>query len=84
MSERSAEEIRSASLPHSRPAKVLAALRERFKGTAGRHAFLAALLLFALLFPLIDGNEGDIDAAANALAFAILALGLNKIGRAHV
>ena len=58
---------------------MLAALRERLKGTAGRRAFLAALLLFALLFPLIDGNEGDIDAAANALAFAILALGLNIV-----
>ena len=28
---------------------------------------------------MIDGNEGDIDAAANALAFAILALGLNIV-----
>jgi branched-chain amino acid transport system permease protein len=58
---------------------VLFTLRERLKGTAGRRAFLGALLLFALLFPLIDGNEGDIDAAANALAFAILALGLNIV-----
>jgi branched-chain amino acid transport system permease protein len=58
---------------------VLFSLRERLKGTAGRRAFLGALLLFALLFPLIDGNEGDIDAAANALAFAILALGLNIV-----
>jgi branched-chain amino acid transport system permease protein len=79
LSERSAEEIRSASPPHSRPANVLSTLRERLKGTTGRRVFLAALLLFALLFPLIDGNEGDIDAAANALAFAILALGLNIV-----
>ncbi len=28
---------------------------------------------------MIDGNEGDIDAAANALAYAILALGLNIV-----
>src|SRR6516164_2100294 len=79
LSERSAEEVRSASPQHSWPAKVLSTLRERLKGTAGRRAFLAALLLFALLFPVIDGNEGDIDAAANALAFAILALGLNIV-----
>jgi ABC-type branched-subunit amino acid transport system ATPase component/ABC-type branched-subunit amino acid transport system permease subunit len=79
LSERSAEEVRSASPQHSWPAKVLFTLRERLKGTAGRRAFLGALLLFALLFPLIDGNEGDIDAAANALAFAILALGLNIV-----
>src|SRR5215469_4292317 len=37
------------------------------------------LFLAAILFPLIDGNEGDIDAAANATAFAILALGLNIV-----
>ena len=79
MSERSAEEVRSTSPQHSWPAKVLSTLRERLKGTAGRRAFLVALLLFALLFPVIDGNEGDIDAAANALAFAILALGLNIV-----
>jgi branched-chain amino acid transport system permease protein len=36
-----------------------------------------ALLL--LLFPLIDRNGGDIDAAANATAFAVLALGLNIV-----
>jgi branched-chain amino acid transport system permease protein len=40
-----------------------------------------ALVLFAaaIVFPFIDGNEGDIDAAANASAFAILALGLNIV-----
>jgi branched-chain amino acid transport system permease protein len=37
------------------------------------------LLALALVFPLIDGNEGDLDAAANATAFAILALGLNIV-----
>jgi len=37
------------------------------------------LFILALAFPLIDGNEGDIDAAANATAFAILALGLNIV-----
>ena len=33
----------------------------------------------AFAFPLLDGNEGDIDAAANALAYAMLALGLNIV-----
>ena len=33
----------------------------------------------ALLFPLVNGNDADIDAAANALAFAALALGLNIV-----
>ena len=54
-------------------------IRERLQGTAGRRAFVVVLLVLGVLFPLIDGNEGDIDAAANALAFAILALGLNIV-----
>ena len=33
----------------------------------------------ALLFPIVNGNDADIDAAANALAFAALALGLNIV-----
>jgi branched-chain amino acid transport system permease protein len=33
----------------------------------------------ALLFPLVNGNDADIDSAANALAFAALALGLNIV-----
>jgi branched-chain amino acid transport system permease protein len=33
----------------------------------------------AVLFPLVNGNDADIDAAANALAFAALALGLNIV-----
>ena len=36
-------------------------------------------LLAVLAFPLIDRNGGDIDAAANACAFATLALGLNIV-----
>jgi branched-chain amino acid transport system permease protein len=32
-----------------------------------------------LLFPLINGNDADIDSAANGLAFAALALGLNIV-----
>jgi branched-chain amino acid transport system permease protein len=40
---------------------------------------VAVLLLAAVLFPFIDDNDGDIDAAANATAFATLALGLNIV-----
>ncbi len=40
---------------------------------------LVLLALFVLAFPFIDGNEGDIDAAANACAYIVLALGLNIV-----
>jgi branched-chain amino acid transport system permease protein len=33
----------------------------------------------ALLFPVVNQNDADIDSAANALAFAALALGLNIV-----
>jgi branched-chain amino acid transport system permease protein len=33
----------------------------------------------ALLFSLVNQNDADIDSAANALAFAALALGLNIV-----
>jgi branched-chain amino acid transport system permease protein len=33
----------------------------------------------ALVFPLVNQNDADIDSAANALAFAALALGLNIV-----
>src|SRR5207248_122206 len=33
----------------------------------------------ALAFPWVFQNEGDIDAAANACAFVVLALGLNIV-----
>src|SRR5262245_49040060 len=44
-----------------------------------RATILTVVALAALAFPLIDRNGGDIDAAANACAFAILALGLNIV-----
>src|ERR1700693_3748265 len=44
-----------------------------------QRAVALVLLAAAIVFPFIDGNEGDIDAAANATAFAILALGLNIV-----
>src|SRR5882672_3655033 len=44
-----------------------------------RRVIVTALLAAALLFPLVDSNDGDIDAVANATAFAVLALGLNIV-----
>jgi branched-chain amino acid transport system permease protein len=47
----------------------------------GTRARLSVLLVTAaaLLFPIVNGNDADIDSAANALAFAALALGLNIV-----
>jgi branched-chain amino acid transport system permease protein len=61
------------------PRRWLAAWRERVRSPAGRRIALAAITAAAFAFPLIHRNEGDIDAVANALAFAILALGLNIV-----
>ena len=40
---------------------------------------IAALLLVMLFFPLLDDNDADIDSVANAMSYAILALGLNIV-----
>ena len=40
---------------------------------------IACLFAVAILFPIAHRNDGDIDAAANALTFAALALGLNIV-----
>ncbi len=39
----------------------------------------SAVALGALLFPLINGDDADIDSAANAMSYAALALGLNVV-----
>jgi len=53
-----------------------------WRAALARHRTKALILLVAvvaLAFPAINGNAGDIDAVANALAFAALALGLNIV-----
>ena len=55
------------------------AIRDRAKSEPFRPYLLALLLMAALAFPLLDGNEGEIDAAANAYAYVMLALGLNIV-----
>src|SRR5947209_18834143 len=68
--------------PPARRASLTAALLAPVRWmpeTARKRAGLALLIAGALLFPFIVRNAGDIDAAANALAFAMLALGLNIV-----
>src|SRR5437868_711739 len=40
---------------------------------------VAAITVAAVLFPIVVRNDGHVDAAANALTFAALALGLNIV-----
>ena len=61
---------------------VAAILSRPFAGmSTGQRRMLAILLLLAVLiaFPYIDDNDADIDSAANAMSYAVLALGLNVV-----
>jgi branched-chain amino acid transport system permease protein len=62
-------------LPIGTGGGVLARVSPRGRARLGVLLVTAA----ALLFPIINGNDADIDSAANALAFAALALGLNIV-----
>jgi branched-chain amino acid transport system permease protein len=62
-------------LPIGASGGVLARVSTRWRARLGIFLVTAA----ALLFPLVNGNDADIDSAANALAFAALALGLNIV-----
>jgi branched-chain amino acid transport system permease protein len=62
-----------------RASSLVAPLTDRIGAVASRRIGLALVALAALAFPHVHGNEGNIDAAANALAFATLALGLNIV-----
>ncbi len=44
-----------------------------------RAALTSAVALLALAFPLLSGDDANVDSAANALAYAALALGLNIV-----
>jgi branched-chain amino acid transport system permease protein len=57
-------------------------LAERLKRTvlARRRQILTLLVAIAAIgFPLVHDNDADIDSAANAAAYATLALGLNIV-----
>jgi branched-chain amino acid transport system permease protein len=78
MSEQVEEKIAAAGPPATPLAAALPALR----GLATpqlRAAGIGLVLLAALLFPALIRNDGDIDAMANGLSFAALALGLNIV-----
>jgi len=68
-----------ATLLAKRARSLVAPLTERVGAVAVRRIGLALIALASLAFPLVHRNEGNIDAAANALAFATLALGLNVV-----
>src|SRR6202023_3614215 len=68
-----------ATFLSKRAGGLVAPLTERIGAVASRRVGLALIAVAALVFPLVNGNEGNIDAAANALAFATLALGLNIV-----
>jgi len=72
--------IRTAGIPAplaaQRPAvRLILRISPRVRARLGMVLLTAA----ALLFPLVNQNDADIDSAANALAFAALALGLNIV-----
>jgi branched-chain amino acid transport system permease protein len=58
---------------------LMAPLKEYVRIAESRRVVFLVLGVGALAFPVVSGNEGNIDAAANALAFATLALGLNIV-----
>jgi branched-chain amino acid transport system permease protein len=64
-----------AALPRAWTAILFARISASTRTRLGIVLITAA----AVLFPLVNGNDADIDAAANALAFAALALGLNIV-----
>ncbi|MEO9190446.1 MAG: branched-chain amino acid ABC transporter permease, partial [Acetobacteraceae bacterium] len=57
----------------------VARLWRAFPETWRQPVGIALLLLAALLFPVYHSNDADVDALANAFAFATLALGLNIV-----
>jgi branched-chain amino acid transport system permease protein len=77
--------------PHLDPSQVAAppamgrsyswipAIKDGANSPRVRPYLLTAILAAALAFPYLDGNEGHIDAVANAFAYAMLALGLNIV-----
>ena len=62
--------------------RAVATALPSFAGVSPRarsHVAIFLVAAAALLFPIVHGNDADIDSAANALAFAALALGLNIV-----
>ena len=64
-----------ASYGWLRAVSPVASMAPQVRGRFG----IALVAIAALLFPIVSGNDANIDSAANALAFAALALGLNIV-----
>ena len=80
MADQHLERVQQAVLPAiGRSQSLVKAIRDRVGSEQFRPYLLAIIFVAALAFPYIDRNEGDIDAAANALAYAMLAIGLNVV-----
>ena len=61
---------------------IAAAIRRPFVAvstTRWRQVLIAVVAILAVAFPLIHPDDADIDAAANAGSYAVLALGLNIV-----
>jgi branched-chain amino acid transport system permease protein len=59
---------------------IQAALSRRIPDPAHRRlALTLPIAAAALLFPVLHGNDADLDAITNALTYAVLALGLNIV-----
>jgi branched-chain amino acid transport system permease protein len=71
------EEAAPSAMGRSR--SWIPAIRDRARRQQLRPYLLGIILMAALAFPYLDSNEGDIDAAANAFAYVMLALGLNIV-----
>ena len=69
----------TSPLEQTRSRSAVSTFWERLLSEEWRPGVALVLIVLACAFPLIDGNEGDLDAAANATAFATLALGLNIV-----
>ncbi len=78
MTDRVDEKAGAIAAPAPPIGRMLPALRG-WATPRTRSAGIACVLIAALLFPPVIQNDGDIDAAANALSFAALALGLNIV-----
>ena len=55
------------------------AIRDRVRSERFRPYLLVIILMAALAFPYLDGNEGDIDAAAKIIAGTARSMGVDVV-----
>ena len=76
------DQVDEKPLPIGQPTAGLGWHLPRIRGITNprlRAVGTAVVFAAAVLFPVIINNDGDVDAAANAVSFAVLALGLNIV-----